>query len=201
MAFGGHKIYECIHRHTKTSLTSLPGLHQIDIHGDRSGVFESGRQLLTIHHWKEGYWDEKGQGLDAIRYGRWFPMEQMSLVTDVCNRCYLQRWQFGQDTILSNSYSISVHPKGALKATKKKTLSLDKMEYTRVTLVKVDDSYNKGWTHYLRPLRPKLKLEEEKMQYYRHGQGWGHALLDSGRGVEGYTDLVNVSYLTSLPFT
>ena len=165
MIFGDHKIYECIQRHAKTSLTSLPGLHQIDIHGDRSGVFESGRQLLTLHHWKEGYWDENGKGPDAIRHGRWFPMEQMSLVTDICDTCYLQRWQFGQDTILSNGYSISLYPKGALKSTKKKLLRLDKMEYTWVTPVKVDDSYNKGWDHYLGPLRSKLKLEEEKVPY------------------------------------
>ena len=165
MAFGDHKIYECIERYTKTSLTSLPGLHQIDIHGDRSGVFESGRQLLTLHHWKEGYWDEKGQGADGIRHSRWFPMDQMSLVADVCDTCYLQRWQFGADTVLSNGYSVSTYPKGALNPTKKKPLRLDKMEYTWVTPVEVAGSYNKGWDHYLGPLRPKLKLEEEKVPY------------------------------------
>ena len=183
MGFGDHKIYECIERYTKTPLTSLPGLHQIDIHGDRSGVFESGRQLLTLHHWKEGYWDENGEGPDGIRHSRWFPMDQMSLVTDICDRCYLQRWQFSNDTILSNGYSISTYPKGALSPTKKKPLRLDKVEYTWVTPVKVDDSRNQGWDHYLGPLRPKLKLEEEKIpfrflagvkvdggvrQYYRH---------------------------------
>ena len=165
MGFGDHKIYECIERYSKTPLTSLPGLHQIDIHGDRSGVFESGRQLLTLHHWKEGYWDEKGEGPDGIRHSRWFPMDQMSLVTDICDTCYLQRWQFGHDTILSNGYSISIYPKGALKPTKKKPLRLDKMEYTWVTPIKVEDSRNKGWDHYLGPLRPPLKLEEEKIPY------------------------------------
>lgn len=165
MGFGDHKIYECIERYTETRLTSVPGLHQIDIHGDRSGVFESGRQILTFHHWKEGYWDEKGEGPDGIRHQRWFPMDQMSLVTDVCDRCYLQRWQFGIDTILSNGYSISLYPKGALKPTKKKPLRLDKMEYTWVTPEKVKDSRNKGWDHYLGPLRPPIKLEEEKIPY------------------------------------
>ncbi len=165
MHFGDHKIYECIRRYTDTPLTSIPGLHQIDIHGDRSGVFESGRQILTLHHWKEGYWDEKGEGPDGIRHGRWFPMDQMSLVTDVCDRCYLQRWQFGNDTILSNGYSISTYPRGALKSTKKRPLRLDKMEYTWVTPVKVDDSKNKGWDHYLGPLRLLLKLDDEKIPY------------------------------------
>lgn len=164
MHFGDHTIYECIRRYTDTPLTSIPGFHQIDIHGDRSGVFESGRQLLTLHHWKEGYWDEKGEGPDGIRHSRWFPMDQMSLVTDVCDRCYLQRWQFGNDTILSNGYSISTYPRGAIKTTKKKPLRLDKMEYTWVTPVKVE-SKSKGWDHYLGPLRPSLKLEDEKIPY------------------------------------
>ncbi|KAL9133271.1 MAG: hypothetical protein Q9175_005550 [Cornicularia normoerica] len=165
MGFGDSKIYECIDRYTKTSLTSVPGLYQIDIHGDRSGVFESGRQILTLHHWKEGYWDEKGEGPDGIRHGRWFPMDQMSLVTDVCDRCYLQRWQFGTDTILSNGYSISLYPKATLSTKKKERLRLDKMEYTWVTPMKVEGSFNKGWDHYLGPLRPPLKLEEEKIPY------------------------------------
>lgn len=165
MNFGDHKIYECIERYTKTPLTSLPGLHQIDIHGDRSGLFESGRQILTLHHWKEGYWDENGEGPDGIRHQRWFPMDQMSLITDICDRCYLQRWQFGTDTILSNGYSVSIYPQGALSSTKKKQLRLDKMEYTWVTPMKVEKSFNKGWDHYLGPLRPALKLEEEKIPY------------------------------------
>lgn len=165
MSFGDHKIYECIERYTETRLTSLPGLHQIDIHGDRSGVFESGRQILTLHHWKEGYWDENGEGPDGIRHQKWFPMDQMSLVTDVCDRCYLQRWQFGTDTVLSNGYSISLYPRGALSPTKKKPLRLDKTEYTWVTPMKVEDSHNKGWDHYLGPLRPPLKLEDEKIPY------------------------------------
>lgn len=165
MGFGDHKIYECIERYTKTPLTSLPGLHQIDIHGDRSGVFESGRQILTLHHWKEGYWDENGKGPDGIRHQRWFPMDQMSLVTDVCDKCYLQRWQFGTDMILSNGYSISLYPRGALSTKKEKPLRLDKMEYTWVTPMKVEDSHNEGWDHYLGPLRPPLKLEDEKIPY------------------------------------
>ncbi|MCJ1456590.1 hypothetical protein MMC28_006952 [Mycoblastus sanguinarius] len=162
--FGDHKIFECIERHTKTRLTTLPGLYQIDIHGDRSGVFESGRQILTLHHWKEGYWDEKGEGPDGIRHPRWFPMDEMSLVTDVCDRCYLQRWQFGTDTILSNGYSISTYPTGELLKPQNQS-RFDKMEETWVTPVVVEGSNNTGWDHYLGPLRPKLKLEEEKIPY------------------------------------
>lgn len=162
--FGDHKIGECIQRHTDSRLRVLPGLYQIDLHGDRSGVFESGRQILTLHHWKEGYWDEHGEGPDGIRHQRWFPMDEMSLVADVCDKCYLQRWQFGTDTILSNGYSISTYPKGELMKPRNQT-RLDKMEETWVTPMVVNNSRNHGWDHYLGPLRPRLKLEEEKIPY------------------------------------
>lgn len=164
MSFGDHKIFECVTRHTDIRLTTLPGLYQIDIHGDRSGIFENGRQILTLHHWKEGYWDERGEGPDGIRHGRWFPMDEMSLVTDVCDRCYLQRWQFGADTILSNGYSISTYPKGELMKPQSES-RFDKMERTWVTPVVVENSSNTGWDHYVGTLRPALKLEEEKIPY------------------------------------
>lgn len=159
--FGDHRIAECIERHTDTRLTHLDGLHQIDLHGDRSGVFESGRQTLSLHHWKEGYWSEDGSGPDAIRHPRWFPLDTMSLVSNVCgDTCFLQRWQFGKDTLLTNGYSIAMYPKGHLKS-----LELFKMEKTWVTPINVEDSLNNGYDHYLGPLRPALKLEKEKIHY------------------------------------
>lgn len=164
MDFGDHKIYECIARHTDTRLTMLPGLYQIDIHGDRSGIFESGRQILTLHHWKEGYWDEHGEGPDGIRHQRWFPMDEMSLVTDVCDGCYLQRWQFGTDIMLTNGYSISVYPKGELMKPHNES-RFDLTEHTWVDPMTVENSTNPGWDHYVGPLRPALKLEEEKIPY------------------------------------
>lgn len=181
-AFGDHKIYECIWRHSETRLTVLPGLYQIDIHGDRSGIFEGGRQVLTLHHWKEGYWDENGEGPDGIRHQRWFPMDQMSLVTDICDQCYLQRWQFGNDTLLSNGYSISTFPKGELLKSQNES-HFDWVEETWVTPMEVEQSQAGAWDHYVGPLRRKLVLEEEKVpwrfvsgvkvdggvrQYYRH---------------------------------
>lgn len=173
--FGDHKIFECISRHTSTPLTLLQGLYQIDIHGDRSGLYESGRQILTLHHWKEGYWDERGDGPDGIRHAKWFPLDEMSLVASICDTCFLQRWQFGDDTILSNGYSISGYPTGSER------MGLEKMEYTWVTPMVVEGSRNPGWDHYVGPLRPPIPLEEHKVpyrflkgvrQYYRHlGKG------------------------------
>ena len=154
---GDMRIRECILWHTDTKLTHIPGLHQIDMHGDRSGLFESGRLLLSLHHWKEGWWDESG-------YGTWFPMAAMHSVADICGDCFLQRWQFGGDVVLSNGYSIASYPTGAWKEVEKND-QLERPEYTWGEAGVVEGSNNPGWDHYLGPLRPALKLEEEKIQY------------------------------------
>ena len=154
---GDMRILECIKWNTDTKLTHIPGLHQIDLHGDRSGLFESGRMLLSLHHWKEGWWDEDG-------VGTWFPMSAMHLVADVCGECFLQRWQFGTDMIFSNGYSIATYPKGHLSRSKNST-DFAKVENTWVRAGLIEGSFNKGYDHYLGPLRPKLELEEEKLQY------------------------------------
>lgn len=154
---GDMRIRECIVWHTDTKLTHVPGLHQIDMHGDRSGFFESGRLQLSLHHWKEGWWDEQG-------YGTWFPMAAMHLVADVCGDCFLQRWQFDGDMVLSNGYSIAEYPTGAWKNLEKKD-QLGRPEYTWLDGGVVEGSNNAGWDHYMGPLRPMLKLEEEKIQY------------------------------------
>ena len=159
--FGDHQIAECIERHSDTRLTQFDGLYQMDLHGDRSGVFESGRQILSQHHWKEGYWSEDGSGPDAIRHPRWFPIDAMSLVSDICgDSCFLQRWQFGKDTLLTNGYSIALYPKGHLK-----NLELFKTEKTWVTPINVEGSLNTGYDHYLGPLRPALELDKEKVHF------------------------------------
>ena len=154
---GDMRIRECIVWHTDTKLTHVPGLHQIDLHGDRSGLFESGRLPLSLHHWKEGWWDEKG-------YGSWFPMAAMHLVADVCGDCFLQRWQFQGDMVLSNGYSIAEYPTGAWGDVEKAG-HLERPEYTWLPGGVVDGSNNAGWDHYLGPLRPMMELEKEKIQY------------------------------------
>lgn len=154
---GDVRVMECVYWHTNTKLTHLPGLYQIDLHGDRSGLFESGRLALSLHHWKEGWWDEGG-------YGSWFPMHKMHLVSDVCGDCFLQRWQFGTDMILSNGYSIAAYPGKDLNQ-KKNGIDLEKIEHTWLTPAVVEGSLNKGFDHYVGPGRPMLELEKEKIQY------------------------------------
>ncbi|KAL8739282.1 MAG: hypothetical protein Q9181_000012 [Wetmoreana brouardii] len=143
---GDIRLRECISWHTRTKLTNIPDLHQIDIKHDLSGIYESGRLPLSLHHWK------RGEG---------YPLHMMHLVADICGDCILQRWQFGNDMLLTNGFSIAIYPKGGVKA-----LDLEKMEETWDPPAVVQGSVNNnGVDHSLGPVRPKLDLEEEKMQY------------------------------------
>lgn len=84
-------IRDCIYAKTNTKLSLEPALHQLDLEQDVSGFYESGVLPLSIHHYKT-----------------WYKMqpEKMHLITEVCGECFLQRWQFADNTILSNAYSV-----------------------------------------------------------------------------------------------
>lgn len=147
---GDIRLRECISWHTSTKLTNILDLHQIDIHNDLSGIYESGRLPLSLHHWKAGGPDGKG-----------YPLHTMHLVAEICGDCFLQRWQFGSDMLLVNGFSISTYPKGGVKQ-----LDLAKMEETwdHPSIVEGSVIVN-GVDHSLGPTRPKLDLEQEKIQY------------------------------------
>ena len=144
---------ECVYRYSRTKLTHIPELHQIDLGGDVSGIYESGRLPLSLHHWKGGWWD-----------GSAFPMATMHLISDICGDCFLQRWRFKGDMILSNGYSIATYPDGALNRFEK-GLDLSKVEKTWGPMRTVEDSVNRGTDHDIGPDRPMLELEKEKIQY------------------------------------
>ena len=146
---GDIRIMECIYQFTTTKITIERGLHQIDVWGDLSGIFESGQSLLSLHHWKPG---DSGSG--------GWPIPMMHTVADVCQECFLQRWQFGSDTILANGFSISYYPKGNLKRT-----NLDLLEETWDTVPTVEFSVNHGIGHSFGQSRPKLRLDEDKIQF------------------------------------
>lgn len=145
-AGGDERVMRCIYGHTETKLTNEPDLHQMDIFGDLSGVYESGRLPLSLHHWK---------GNAA------YPVDLMSLVVDICGECFLQRWQFGDDTVLSNGYSIAVYPKGELA----NGLDFSKAEETWDSRT-VEESVNPGTAHSMSPARPRLDLDTQKIQYH-----------------------------------
>ncbi|KAL6862492.1 hypothetical protein ACO1O0_002725 [Amphichorda felina] len=94
---GDALLKNCIYAQTDTRLTIMPGLNQLDLRGDTSGFYESGRWPLSLHHWKT--WHSA-------------PVDQMARVADFCGGCFLQRWRFGGDTVLANGYSVAVYRGG-----------------------------------------------------------------------------------------
>lgn len=104
---GDISVMDCIYAHSTTKLTHIAGLHQVDMHGDLSGFYESGREMLSLHHWKEG--SAAGYKLE---------MEKMHLVADICDNCFLQRWHFNNEFILSNGFSIAQYPQGQISGKK-----------------------------------------------------------------------------------
>jgi hypothetical protein len=95
---GDRLLYNCLHEFTDVTLTYLPNLHQEDQFGDASGFYESGQQPLSLHHYKS--WHE-------------LHPDRMHIVADACGEdCVLQRFQFNDDFIISNGYSISEYPEG-----------------------------------------------------------------------------------------
>ena len=149
---GDMRIVECIYGHSHVKLTPIPALHQMDMGGDLSGVYESGWRPLSLHHWKADWWDDK-------RRNHWYPLDVMHLVANVCGECFLQRWRFGGDTVLTNGYSIATYPRGISEK------ELKKPEHTWLGPRKVSDTFNPGYVHSLGTIRDPLELDEEKIQY------------------------------------
>ena len=89
-------------------------LHQLDLHGDASGFFESGRELpLSVHHWKSWFWT---------------PMDKLAAVSKVCgDACLLKRWRFEDGWYITNGYSVVKYgDEGDLAKTKVEDLSIEK---------------------------------------------------------------------------
>ena len=146
---GDIRIMECINELTDTKLANEHNLHQVDLYGDLSGIFESGRMPLSLHHWKPGAATVDG-----------YDLPKMHQVADVCQVCFLQRWQFDNDMILSNGFSIARYPTGSLRGAK-----IDRVESTWAAAKSVEGSNNHGVDHSLGPTRPQLGLDDEKIQY------------------------------------
>ncbi|QSZ30396.1 hypothetical protein DSL72_004919 [Monilinia vaccinii-corymbosi] len=155
---GDTLVMDCIYLHSKARLKPIAGLSQIDLTGDHSGFYESGRSVLSLHHWKAG---------SATKYP--YEMDKMHLVSDVCDECFLQRWQFRNDVVLTNGFSIAKYPEGSLERGARSQLSnsafvddgggID-LRRTEVTW----DNKNVEVTHSLAPTRPELS-EEQKTRW------------------------------------
>jgi hypothetical protein len=98
---GDQIVDGCLRSFSSVHPTFDSGLNQMDIRGDENvmaGYFESGRQMLTIHHWRSWY----NVDMPALAY-----------VSKVCgDEGILMRWLFEGDIVLSNGYSIAEYPNG-----------------------------------------------------------------------------------------
>jgi hypothetical protein len=154
---GDVSVMDCIYRFSSTKLTHVPSLHQVDMHGDLSGFYESGREMMSLHHWKEG--SAAGYKLE---------MEKMHLVADICGNCFLMRWQFPHDLVLTNGFSINYYPQGQATGRAPGILgtAVDKINLEQMEQTWSDDIII---FHSLAPTREKMP-EETKV---------GYKLLDS----------------------
>jgi hypothetical protein len=95
---GDRLLYNCLRDYTEIRITYMPLLHQSDQFGDSSGFYESGRQPLSLHHYKT--WHH-------------IHPDKMHVVSTACGEdCILQRFQFTDNFILSNGFSVAHYPKG-----------------------------------------------------------------------------------------
>ncbi|KAL4972828.1 hypothetical protein BDW66DRAFT_143444 [Aspergillus desertorum] len=94
---GDRMLASCIYAHTTAKLTWERGLYQLDLRGDASGFFESGRPLpLSVHHWKSWF------NADMVGMGK---------VARICgDECLLRRFYLvkseTKDWFLVNGYSV-----------------------------------------------------------------------------------------------
>ncbi|KAF3005381.1 hypothetical protein E8E14_007967 [Neopestalotiopsis sp. 37M] len=127
-------IRDCVYSNSKAKLTTLPGLFQQDLKDDASGFFESGVEAINFHHWKSWYND---------------PVVDMAAAALYCGDCFLQRWQFGDDTVFTNGYSIVKYLYDV------RNIDLNQMEGTWTNADR-DFDFSIG------PLRRKLVRDEKK---------------------------------------
>lgn len=147
---GDITVMDCIYRFSSIKLTNIPTLHQVDMHGDISGLYESGREILSLHHWKEG--SASGYKLE---------IDKMHLVADICESCFLQRWKFSHNLVLSNGFSISNYPNSFITTSRNpesnrfgsSEINLDEIEYTWNDEIDV--------LHSLAPTREKLSTSSK----------------------------------------
>ncbi|KAG0652087.1 hypothetical protein D0Z07_1440 [Hyphodiscus hymeniophilus] len=129
---------DCVSIYTDVKPIFDHGLNQMDIMGSPNagdGYFESGRRMLTVHHWKS--WFDADIPLAA----------KVSEV--VGDEGVFMRWCFAGGVVLSNGYSIVEYGEGI------GDVDLSKVERTW-------DGTDGRWLHHIGPLRSKLKEDKKK---------------------------------------
>lgn len=131
-------LRQCVDWYTRTKLTLMPGLYQMDLMEDINGFYEGGLNPLSLHHWKS--WHHA-------------PVADIARIGDVCGECLLQRWKFGDNTILANGFSVNVYGEGVLN-----NVNLDRLEGTWHN---AEDPRGQ-WDFSVGPVRPKIDYKNRK---------------------------------------
>ena len=152
-----YRIMRCISELTDIKLTMDRSLRPLELDGDLSGIFESGEAPLSIYQRKK----EMNHDHTLMAYD----YTAMHQIADICPSCFLQRWHFDADMILSSGYSIAQYPKGGLKEA-----NLDYMEETWEPPRHSEGLAFNPAEHSVGPTRPKFELGQDKLQ---------HRLIDS----------------------
>ena len=148
---GDGRIAECVQRFSTTRLTYLRDLHQMDIVGDMSGIYESGFKPLTLHHWR---------GWANI------PMPKVALVAAVTGgRGLFQRWRFADNWVLTNGYSLVHYEQAALDGAVKSTEDGGREVEDGIDFSKTEFTWENGgpgdFEHSLGPFRRRLGVAEK----------------------------------------
>lgn len=146
--FGDIMIANCIYLHTTIKFTIEHTLHQLDMRGDLSGVYEGfttparRTRPLTLHHWKS--WHTANVTL-------------MAAVAPACgDACVLQRWKFANGWWLTNGFSLVKYSED---------IPIGDITIER-TWDETDD-YRHSFTPLRRPDKGKISLRAESVQVER----------------------------------
>lgn len=157
---GDRRISLCVYQHTGTRLTIDHRLHQLDLMGDVTGFFETGREPpLSVHHWKSWFHSD---------------MPKVSAISELCgDSCMLRQWAFSDGWLLTNGFSAV-----------KYSTEVDPFDRTmELTWESHNGAVHESYLHELGPLRPKdwektsFLLEEATVednivrQFYIHRGG------------------------------
>lgn len=134
----GDQIFnDCLNQFTDVKPIFDHGLNQMDINGSPDGYFESGRRMLTVHHWKSWF------HVDVHVAGK------VSKATG--DEGVFMRWLFAGGVVLSNGFSIVEYADG--------------IEETELEMVeKTWTGKENRFLHHIGPLRDELP-EDKKRSY------------------------------------
>jgi hypothetical protein len=137
---GDGLLNDCLGQHSIVRPIIDHGLNQMDIGGSDepvAGYMESGRRMLTVHHWKS-----------------WFYVD-MAMVAKVAEATgdegVLMRWMFEGNLVLSNGYSIVEYVGG-----------VDGIDFEAVELTWAKIGEQRRYLHHVGPLREKLGKDKKR---------------------------------------